>query len=226
MDPLNLLKIITATATVIIAITVGIAELRLNPKNMLNRWFFLFFISASLGFFAYTAYHIILSNSDIIIPIMITAHIFFNFIPISLVMTVFIIEKYKKVAISFRYLGVMMILFAIMSLGYFIFVPKLDMVKYSNEIVDTTTPIGWFIFVNVVRIALSAYVVYKYARITRTIGEQTKKRVQWFFLGIILVIIALFINLVGGMFEWIPLEIIALFTVNIGSILILKGFLL
>ncbi|MFX0028555.1 MAG: hypothetical protein ACFE8B_05065 [Candidatus Hermodarchaeota archaeon] len=228
MDPLNILKIIAAIITIVMAMTVGIIELRLNPENLLNKWFFLFFMSGSLGFLAYTTYHIILFNSDLVIPIMITAHIFFNFIPVSLVMTVFILEKYKKIAMSFKYLGTMIILFIIMSFGYFIpyFKPSLDIMKYSDGIVDTTTPLGWFIFVNVIRIALSAFVVYKYAKITRTIGEETKKRVQWFFSGILLVIIALFINLVGGMLEWIPLEIIALFTINIGSLLILKGFLL
>lgn len=226
MDLFNILKIIAAIITLVIAMTVGIIELRLNPDNMLNRWFFLFFISSSLGFLAYTTYHIILFNSDLIIPIMITAHILFNFIPISLVMTVFILERYKKIAMSFKYLGSMMILFAIMSFGYFIWVPELDMVKYSQGIVNTTTPKGWLLFVNGIRIALSAFVVYKYARITRSIGEETKKRIQWFFIGIVLVIITLSINLAGGMLEWIPLEIIALVTVNIGSLLILKGFLL
>jgi hypothetical protein len=141
-------------------------------------------------------------------------------------MTVFILEKYKKIALSFKYLGSMMILFAIMSFGYFIWFPELDMLKYSQGIVDTSTPEGWFLFVNGIRITLSAFVVYKYVRITRSVGEETKKRVQWFFIGIVLVIITLCINLAGGMLEWIPLEIIALITLNIGSLLILKGFLM
>ena len=226
MDLLNLLKIIAATITVIIAITVGIIELRLNPDNMLNRWFFLFFISAALGFLAYTAYHFILFNSDLVIPIMVTAHILFNFIPISLVMTVFIIEKYEKIAMSFRYLGIMMILFGIMSFGYFIWVPTLDMTDYSNGIVNTTTRDEWFIFVNLIRILLFAFVVYKYAKITRSIEEDTKKRIQWFFVGIIVAIIGLFINLVGGMLKWIPMEIIALIAVDIGIVLVFKGFLM
>lgn len=226
MDLLNILKIIAATITVIIAITVGIIELRLNPNNMLNRWFFLFFISAALGFLVYTTYHFILFNSDLVIPIMVTAHILFNFIPISLVMTVFIIEKYEKIAMSFRYLGIMMILFGIMSFGYFIWVPTLDMTDYSNGIVNTTTRDEWFIFVNLIRILLFAFVVYKYAKITRSIEEDTKKRIQWFFVGIIVAIIGLFINLVGGMLKWIPMEIIALIAVDIGIVLVFKGFLM
>ena len=226
MDLLNILKIVAAVITVIIAITVGIIELRLHPDNVLNRWFFLFFISASFGFLAYTTYHLILFNSDLVIPIMITAHILFNFIPVSLVMTVFILEKYKKIAMSFRYLGIMMIVFILMSCGYFIFVPKLDMARYSQGIVDTTTHLGLFIFVNLTRIVLFAFVVYKYAKLTKIVGEDTKKRVQWFFVGIIVAIVGLFINLVGGTLRIILLEICALILVDIGIILVFKGFLM
>ncbi|MFX1280084.1 MAG: hypothetical protein ACFFA3_11750 [Promethearchaeota archaeon] len=228
MDLLNILKIIAAVITVIIAITVGIIELRLHPDNVLNRWFFLFFISASFGFLAYTTYHLILFNSDLVIPIMITAHILFNFIPVSLVMTVFIIEKYKKIAMSFRYLGTMMIIFILMSFGYFIpeFTPELDMTRYSQGIVDTTTHLGWFIFVNLTRIILFAFVVYKYAKLTKNVGEDTKKRVQWFFVGIIVAIVGLFINLAGGTLRIILLEICALILVDVGIILVFKGFLM
>jgi hypothetical protein len=226
MDLLNILKIIAATVTVIIAITVGIIELRLNPENLLNRWFFLFFISTALGFSAYTAYHFILFNADLVIPIMITAHILINFIPISLVMTVFIIEKYKKIAMSFRYLGVMMILFVIMSFGYFILRPELNLDDYSNKIVNTETRFELFIFVNLIRILLFLFVVYKYAKITRSIGEDTKKRIQWFFAGIIMATIGLFFNVAGGLLDWIPMEIIALIAVDIGIVLVFKGFLM
>lgn len=226
MDLLNILKIIAAIITLVIAVAVGIIELRLNPDNMLNRWFFLFFISAALGFSAYTAYHFILDNADLVIPIMITAHIIINFIPISLVMTVFIIEKYKKIAMSFRYLGIMIVLFGIMSFGYFVWIPELNTTDYSNGIVNTETRIEWFIFVNLIRILLFIFVVYKYARITRSIGEDTKKRIQWFFVGIIVATFGLIINLLGGMLKWIPMEIIALIAVDIGIVLVFKGFLM
>ncbi|MFX1377101.1 MAG: hypothetical protein ACFFA0_14945 [Promethearchaeota archaeon] len=227
MDLLNLIKIIAAVITVIIAFTVGVIELRLNPNNSLNRWFFLFFISVSFGFLAYTSYHIILFNSKLVIPVMITAQISYNIIPISLVMTVFILEKYKKVAMSFKYLGTMIILFIIMSIGYFIWIPELDMTKYSQGIVDTKTPIGLLIFVNLIRIALFSFVVYKYHKITKNIGEDTKKKVQWFFMGIIVAVVALIFNLAGGIGEGsILLEIIAMIAFDIGSLLIFKGFLM
>ncbi|GAH03699.1 unnamed protein product, partial [marine sediment metagenome] len=139
---------------------------------------------------------------------------------------VFIIEKYKKIAMSFRYLGIMMILFVIMSFGYFIYIPELNSGDYSDKIVNTTTRFELFIFVNLIRILLFLFVVYKYAKIIRRIGEETKKRIQWFFAGIIMATIGLFFNVAGGLRDYIPLEIIALIAVDIGIVLVFKGFLM
>jgi len=231
MDPLNLIKIIAAIVTVIVAFIAGVIELRLNPDNWLNRWFALFFASASLGFLTYTIYHFIYMDSysnasRIIIPIMITAQILFNFIPVSLVMTVFIVEKYKKVALSLKYLGTMIALFIVMSLGYFIWIPKLDNEAYALGNINTETEPGLQIFVNFLRIVLLCYAVLKYAMITKKVEEETKKRVQWFFTGIIIAIIGLFINITGGLFGFIIFEIIALIFVDIGIIIVVKGFLI
>ncbi len=226
MDPFNIIKIIMAIITVIIAITVGFHVIRLNPKDLLNIWFTIFFISSSLGFLIYTIYHLILNNPQIIIPLMITAHIFFNFVFISLMMTVFVLEKFKKAAMSLKYFGSMMLLFFLMSVGYFIWIPKLDMDRYADDIVDTNTPIEWLIFITLVRTALSIYVVYKYAMMTRKLEEDTKKRVQWFFIGIIFATIGMFINLVGGFLSSIVIEIIALIVIDIGTLAILKGFMI
>ena len=232
MDILNLIKIIAAIISLIIAFTVGIIVLRLNPDNWLNRWFFLFFISTALGFVFYSIYHLIYTgsyskDSDIIIPIMVTAQIFFNFIPVSLVMTVLIIEKYKKVAMSLKYLGPLFALFIIMSIGYFILPPTLNEVEYAdNKIIDTDTNLFVQVLANVLRIALFAYVVYKFVIITRKIEIETKRRVQWFFAGIILAIIGLLLNLVGGILGNIPFEMVALLIIDVGMVLIFKGFLI
>jgi len=228
MDILNLIKIIAAIISLILAFTVGIIVLRLNPDNWLNRWFFLFFISTALGFLFYTIYHSIYSgsyskDSDIIIPLMITAQVFFNFITVSLVMTVLIIEKYKKVAMSLKYLGTLFALFIIMSIGYFILPPTLNEEDYLNdEIINTETEFGVQFLANALRIALFAYVVYKYVIITRKIEIETKRRVQWFFMGIVLAIIGLIINLIGT----IIFEIAALVIIDVGMVLIFKGFLI
>lgn len=225
IDIYNLIKIIAAIFTFILAIVVGLRVYTLNPRESLNRWFTLFFIFTSIGFLLYTIYHLILNNSSVIIPLMITTQIFFNFIPITLVMTVFILEKYTKGAMSFKYLGTLIIILIIMSFGYFAWPPELNSDKYILGIVDTTTPPYWFAFVNSIRACLIIYVVYKYAMITKNIEARIKKKVQLFFIGIIFVIIAVIINLIGGIIEFIILEVIALVTIDIGSIVILRGFL-
>ncbi|MFX0005864.1 MAG: hypothetical protein ACFFA7_07345 [Promethearchaeota archaeon] len=226
MDINNLIKIIAAVFTFILAVIVGLRVYTLNPRESLNRWFTLFFISTSIGFLLYTIYHLILNNASVIIPLMITTHIFFNFIPISLVMTVFLLEKYKKGAMSFKYLGTMMIILIIMSFGYFVWPPELNLTRYVLGIVDTETPLFWFIFVNLIRAVLIIYVIYKYAMITKKIEDRIKKKVQLFFIGIIFVILAVIINLIGGIIEFVIIEVIALVTIDIGSIVILRGFLL
>ena len=98
--------------------------------------------------------------------------------------------------------------------------------RYTQGIVDTNTPIEWFVFINVVRTLLSIYVVYKYAMMNRKIEGETKKRVQWFFIGIIFAIVGMFINLIGGFLSSIIIEIIALLVIDIGTVALFKGFLI
>jgi hypothetical protein len=60
---------------------------------------------------------------------------------------------------------------------------------------------------------------------TKKVEKDTKKRILWFFTGIILVIVGLVVNLSGGLLELIILEILALLAINIGILVITKGFL-
>ncbi|MFW9968936.1 MAG: hypothetical protein ACFFDF_01965 [Candidatus Odinarchaeota archaeon] len=226
MDPINLVKIITTGVTTSIALIIGFRVLLLNKTDWLNRWFFLFFISSSLGFLIYAIYHVILNNADIIIPLMIMAHTFFNFVFISLIMTVFVLEKYTKVAMSMKYLGTMLILFAIMSVGYIIFRPTLDLVSYGAGIVDTSTPFIWFILVNTIRVILAIYVLSRYIVMVKKIEGETRNRVKWFSIGVTVAIIGVLINVIGGLISSIVIEVLALVIVDIGAILILKGFLI
>ncbi|MHA2391316.1 MAG: hypothetical protein ACXAEX_05050 [Promethearchaeota archaeon] len=226
MEISNLIKIIAAVISVVIAFIAGIRVFRLSPDNWLNRWFTLFFISSSLGFLLYTIYHLILINPRIIIPLMVTAQIFFNFLPVCLVMTVLILEKYIKVAMSLKYLGTMLALFLIMSIGYFIWVPTLNWARYALGIVDTETEFGLQLFVNLLRIILFGYVVYKYAKITQKIEAETKKKVQWFFAGVSIAIVGLLFNLMGGFLSDIFFEILALIIIDFGYIAIVRGFLI
>ena len=226
MDILNLVKIITTLITTIIAMIVGFRVFFLDRKDWLNRWFALFFISSAIGFLVYASYHLILNNADVIIPLMITAQIFFNFNIISLAMTVFVLEKFTKVAMSIKYFGVMLIIFFVLSIGYFIFIPSLNQSAYAIGIVDTITPPGWLIFVNVLRIILAIYVVFKYILMLRKIEDTTKKKIRWFAFAVIVIIIGLFINIAGGALLSTITEIVALIILAVGSVLLFKAFLL
>ncbi len=157
---------------------------------------------------------------------MITAHLFFNFNAISLPMTLFVLEKHTKIAMSLKYLGTMLILFFVMSIGYFIFPPYLDMGDYALRIVNTHTLPGLQIFVNAIRLLLAIYAAIRYIGINRKIEGETKNRIKWFSLGVILFILGLFINLAGGLFSLIVMEILALIIIDIGALLVLKGFLI
>ena len=225
MDPINITKIITAALTVVISFTVGFHVIRLDPTKLLNRWFTLFFISSSLGFLFYTIYHLILNNSQLVIALMVTAQIFFNLIFFSLMMTVFILEKFEKVAMSVKYLGTMITIFIIMSAGYFIWMPKLNMTRYTQGIIDTETPLPWFGIIISIRAILLFYVVYRYAIMSRKLEGEIKKRVQWFFIGVVFIIIALLIDLIGGASGFILIEALALIAVDVATLTIFKGFL-
>ena len=226
MDVLNLIKIIGAFITVIISLVVGIRVFTLNRNNWLNKWFALFFASGSLGFFFYTIYHLITNIASIIIPLMITAQFFFNFLCTSLLMTVLVLEKYEKVAMSLKYITSIIVLFIIMSIGYLIWPPKLDQTSYANGIVNTETAIGLLLFVNLSRIIICIVVTYRYILISNKLEGNHKKRIQWFYVGIIIVVFGLFFNILGGFLNSIIIEIVALLAIDVGSIVIFKGFLI
>jgi hypothetical protein len=226
MELLNLTKVIAAFITIILSLVVGIRVFTLNRKNWLNKWFALFFVSGSLGFFFYTIYHLITNNASIIIPLMIIAQLFFNFICLSLLMTVLVLEKYEKVAMSFKYIGSVILLFIIMSIGYFIWPPELDQSSYVSGIVNTETSIGLLLFVNLSRIIICVLAVYRYVLISNSLEGERKKRIQWFYIGIIIVVLGLFINLLGGTINSIAIEMVALIAIDIGTIVVFKGFLI
>ncbi|MHA1992524.1 MAG: hypothetical protein ACW98A_16250 [Candidatus Hodarchaeales archaeon] len=233
MDLSLLIKIIVASISVVIALVAGIIELRLNPDSWLNRLFFLFFISTALGFFTYAFYHSInagefYATQDIVIPMLITAQILLNLPAIFLVMTVFILEKYKKIALNYKHLGVMLILLIIMSTGYFIpqLTPNLNPDDYILGVINTETALGLQVFVNLFRLVLFFYVIFKYTKISKKVEEATKKRIQWFSLGVIIIIVGIVINLIGGFLGNILIEIFALILLDIGIFVIVKGFLI
>lgn len=226
MDPVYIIKLVSPFITGIIALIAGIIELRLNPKNWLNRWFFSFFLSASLGHLVYGIYHLIIINQILTSIAAIMSHIFINFIPISLLMTVFVLEKFTKRAMSLKYLGTTLLIFILMSFGYFIWFPTPDPTLFTQGIINTTTPPPWFLFVNILRVALFGYILFEYAMITKKTEDETKQRIRLFFIGIFISVIGLISNTVGGIFDLIFFEILALILINVGAIIIVKGFFL
>ena len=226
MDAINLTKVIAAFITIMTSLIISIRVFTLNRSSWLNRWFALFFGSGSLGFLFYTIYHLITNNASVIIPLMITAQFFFNFISISLLMTVIVLEKYEKVAMSSKYIIGVILIFIVMSIGYLIWPPELDTDSYAIGIVNTETDTGLLLFVNGFRIAICIIAVFRYIKISKKLVGEHKKRIQWFYIGVILIVVGLFLNLLGGAIGSIPLEIIALFAIDVGAIITFKGFLI
>ncbi len=225
MDIMNILKIITAIITVILAFIVGIIELKKNPEYWLNRWFALFFSAISLGFLFYTIYHFILFNPAPIIPLMITAQILYHLGLVSVLMTVFVLDYSETVAMSVKYLLIILVIFILSIFGYFIWIPTLNMERFEQGIVDTETPLAWYIYVSIFRIAILIYILYKFWSISKKFEGEEKTRVLWFFIGSIVNVAGIFMNMLGGIISSLLLEIIGLALFNVGALLTLKGFL-
>ncbi len=226
MDVFNILKITASIITVIFAFIAGYIELRKNPDYWLNRWFAMFFVSNAFGFLAYTIYHINTLQPYLIIPIMITAQFLYSFAIISLVMTVFILEKSEKLAMTPKYLGIVMVLYITLTFGFFIWTPTLNMERYKQGIIDTETPIGWFLFVNVWRLVLFIFVLYKYVIVAKSTQGVPRKQVLWFFAGSFMFIVGILLNLIGGIAGSILIEILGLIAFNVGVVFVVKGFLI
>jgi len=60
--------------------------------------------------------------------------------------------------------------------------------------------------------------------INKKVEQEIKKRVQWFFMGVTIIVVGIFFNLIGGLIDNILLEILALIIIDIGLSGIVKGF--
>lgn len=225
MDLNNVLKIIAAIITVIIAIFAGIIEIRKNSQYWLNRFFATFFIFAAFGFFFYTLYHIILNNAVLVVNFARTAQFFFNFAMACLLMSEFIIEYSEKQAMKPRYLGFAFISSILFSVGYFIWPITLNLDAYSQGEVDTITPDLWFYSVFSYRILVMLYVTIKFFLLSRKSSGPIHTQLSLFIWGMVCVILGTLFTLLGGSISVI-FEILGLFAFDAGAILILQGFLL
>ncbi len=228
VNPLNVLKIVTTIITCALALVAGFIEIRKNPKYWLNRWFALYFSAISIGFLVYSIYHLIIVESliPLVIPLMITAQILYHVGMVSLLMTTFILDYSEKVAMDKKYLLIILALLIISSFGYFVWYPELNMENFAKGVVDTETPLFWYLFVSLFRVSISAYVLYKFSRILQKLDGMERKRILWFFIGSAINIGGILINMIGGIVSLLILEILGLATFNIGTFFIVRGFLL
>ena len=122
----------------------------------------------------------------------------------------------------------MLVLLVIMSTGYFIpeLTPNLNPDDYVLGVINTETTLALQVFVNLFRLVLFFYVIFKYTRIAKKVEETTKKRIQWFIAGVTIIIVGIVINVIGGFLTEILIEIFALILLDIGIFVIVKGFLI
>ena len=113
LEILVILKIAMAVITFVVGLIAAIVEIRKNPSYWLNRFFGLFFTFASLGFLGYVAYHIILTNIDLVLVIMISTNIILNASIACLLMTEFILEYSERVAMTPKYIVSTLVLFSL-----------------------------------------------------------------------------------------------------------------
>jgi hypothetical protein len=98
------------------------------------------------------------------------------------------------------------------------------MERYEQGIVDTETPTGWFIFVNVWRLILFSFVLYKYAFIAKSTQGVPRQQVLWFLAGSFIVILGVIFNLIGGILSSIIIEILGMIAFGVGVAFIVNGF--
>jgi len=219
MDIYGVMKIINGILICFIAVTVGILEFKRNSKYWLNRFYGSFFILSAIGFLIYALYHFIFGNAQAVIFWMVTAQIVFNFSLLGLLFSEFVIEYGEKQATQLKYLIPAFLIFLSSIFGYFVWKPTLDMNIYGDDIVDTHTPFGWFIWVTIYRLAIMFYVIIKYWFLSRKTEGILKIQLQRLTFGLIWVIIGTFLTLFGSAFGvlGIILEVLGLISFAAGA---------
>jgi hypothetical protein len=228
VDPLNLIKIILSFIGLFATFICGAIELKKNPKYWLNRFFALTYTFLGIGLIFYTGYHMILDNSSIIIPMNIAGNVFFNIGLSCLIMVVYILDYSEKQAMVPKYLGLAFGISLFLLIGYIFWPPSLNMENYALGIVDTETPIIYFIILSVFRIFVILFVLVKFNMISKKSEGIVKDRVKIVSRGTLIITVGLMINIFSGSIGMIGnyLEIIG-FCLFIGGLFFsLRGFLL
>ncbi|MHA1619920.1 MAG: hypothetical protein ACTSVZ_11625 [Promethearchaeota archaeon] len=228
MEPLTITKIVLGILLVLVGITSAYLGIRKNPNYWLNRFFALFFTFASLGFFGFVLYHLILDSEVWVIRIMVTTNFLLNLSLACLLMTEFILEFSEKSAMTPKFLLITFGLYLTSILGYFIWYPSVDEANYVLGEVNTHTEPGLLIYVSIYRLVIAFYVLIKFIILVKKAQEAlVRKKLKFFMIGMIFIIIGivlfLFGNIAGNI--GIILEIVGQVSLNIGMIEILRGFL-
>ena len=228
MDPLNTIKVISSFIMLIAAIVCGIVELKKNPEYWLNRFFALTYIFIGVGSAFYTAYHIILDNPTIIIPLNIAANIFYNLGLSCLIMVTFILDHSEKEAVSSRYLVIAFGVNCVILLGFIFWTPTLNLDYYELGIVDTETPLFFFLALSILRLVVVLYVMIKFNVISKKSEGIIKKRVRLVSIGTLILVIGFMMNIFSANLGalGIYLEILGIWLSIIGLLISARGFLL
>lgn len=214
MDAINTAKIVLAIITIIIAFFCTYFQLKKNKTFLLNKIFAFFMILVSLGFISYITYHFIYDNVSLVIALNILTNVFYNFAFACLAITPFIIIYSEKNIIVQRISIVIYGLCILTLLGYFIWPVTVDMEKYAQGSVSSSSPLPHMLILTLYKLIIIIFVLYEYIKVAKhTEGaiEQKMKCFSWAMISIIIgtVIITIssafgtsadYLKVVGGIF--------------------------
>jgi len=231
MAPFTLgeVKIVLAVLTVIVGLISAIVEIRKNSDYWLNRFFAMFFLFAAMGFSGFTAYHLITTDPDLTLAIMVTTNVLLNFSLACLLMTEFILQYSEVIAMKPKYLLITLVLFITSIIGYAIDYPTLDMAEYALGDVNTHTGIFLLAYITLYRLGIVIFVLIKFISLVKQAeAEKVKKQLKLFSIGMIFIIFGITLFLLGNLVTGnvgIIMEIVGQVCLNIGMIEIARGFL-
>jgi len=231
MAPFTLgeVKIVLAVLTVIVGLISAIVEIRKNSDYWLNRFFAMFFLFAAMGFSGFTAYHLITTDPDLTLAIMVTTNVLLNFSLACLLMTEFILQYSEVIAMKPKYLLITLGLFLTSIIGYAIDYPTLDMTEYALGDVNTHTGIFLLAYITLYRLGIVIFVLIKFISLVKQAeAEKVKKQLKLFSIGMIFIIFGITLFLLGNLVTGnvgIIMEIVGQVCLNIGMIEIARGFL-
>ena len=226
---LGTVKIILAILTVIVGLISAFVEIRKNPDYWLNRFFAMFFLFAALGFSGFTVYHLITSDAELTLAIMVTTNVLLNFSLACLLMTEFILQYSEVIAMKPKYLLITLGLFLTSIIGYAIAYPELDMAEYAVGEVNTHTDIYLLAYVTLYRLGIVFFVLIRFISLVKQAeAEKVKKQLKLFSIGMIFIILGITLFLLGNLVTGsvgIIMEIVGQLCLIIGMSEIARGFL-